>query len=109
MNIISLPPQSSVAKPDLAQDTKIQPPSMYRILLLNDDFTPMDFVVDVLKQLFHKTEDESIQLMLQIHHQGQATCGVYSYEVADQKVQQVNHYSQKHQHPLKCIMEKDRD
>lgn len=109
MKSITFPSQSSATEPELAQEIQIQRPPMYRILLLNDDFTPMDFVVDVLKHFFHKTEEESIQLMLQIHHQDQAVCGIYTYEIAEQKVNQVNHYSQQHQHPLQCMMEKDSD
>jgi len=102
-------PPSSVIKPELEQQTHLQKPAMYRVLLRNDNYTPMDFVVEILRQFFFKKEEESVQLMLQIHQKGQACCGIYSYEVAQQKVHQVNSYSQQHQHPLQCIMEKDSD
>jgi len=102
-------PISSVTKPELEHDIQIQKPSMYRVTLLNDPYTPMDFVVEILRLFFHKSEEESVQLMLQIHHQGQANCGIYTYEIASQKVTQVNNYSRQHQHPLQSIMEKDSD
>ncbi len=85
---------------------KTQRPSMYRVLLLNDDYTPMDFVVGVLCTFFHKSVDDANRIMWQVHNNGVGECGVYTYEVADTKVTQVMEYARKHQHPLQCVMEK---
>jgi len=79
---------------------------MYRVLLLNDDDTPMEFVVDVLGRFFEKSREEAIKLMLQVHRLGMGECGVYIYEVAEAKVTQVMDFARKHQHPLQCVMEK---
>jgi len=81
-------------------------PSMYRVLLLNDDYTPMEFVISVLQAFFNKDAQEATQIMLQVHHSGVGECGVYTYEVAEMKVTQVMEFARKHQHPLQCIMEK---
>ena len=81
-------------------------PSMYRVLLLNDDYTPMEFVVTVLRRYFNKTADEATRIMLHVHRNGVGECGVYTYEVAETKVTQVMDFARKHQHPLQCIMEK---
>ena len=81
-------------------------PKMYRVLLLNDDFTPMDFVVHVLQKFFAKEYAEATRIMLQVHHQGAGLAGVFSHEVAETKVYQVNQYAHSKSHPLKCIMEK---
>jgi ATP-dependent Clp protease adaptor protein ClpS len=88
--------------------TKIQTqrPSMYRVLLLNDDYTPMDFVIGVLCTYFHKNFDDANRIMWQVHNNGVGECGVYTYEVADTKVTQVMEHARKHQHPLQCVMEK---
>ncbi len=85
---------------------KTQRPSMYRVLLLNDDYTPMDFVVGVLCSFFHKNVEDANRIMWQVHNNGVGECGVYTYEVADTKVTQVMEYARKHQHPLQCVMEK---
>lgn len=85
---------------------KTQRPSHYRVLILNDDYTPMDFVVQVLEQIFHKSRDESIKIMLHVHHQGVGECGVYTYEVAETKMVQVMDWAKQEQHPLQCVMEK---
>lgn len=82
-------------------------PCMYHVIVLNDDYTPMDFVVTVLKQFFNKTHDEAIKLMLKVHYKGQASCGVYTREVAETKVLQVTDSARKNKHPLKCVMKKD--
>ncbi|MDN4503393.1 ATP-dependent Clp protease adapter ClpS [Alteromonadaceae bacterium BrNp21-10] len=84
---------------------KVQPPPMYKVLLLNDDYTPMDFVVEILVSFFSMTIEQANQLMLKVHYDGKAVCGVYSAEVAETKVMQVNQYARKHQHPLMCSME----
>lgn len=81
-------------------------PSMYRVLLLNDDYTPMDFVVAVLKKCFNKDTQEATRIMLHVHQHGVGECGVFTYEVAETKVTQVMDHARKHQHPLQCIMEK---
>ena len=81
-------------------------PSMYRVLLLNDDYTPMEFVVVVLRKYFGKANEEATNIMLHVHQHGVGECGVFTYEVAETKVTQVMDYARKHQHPLQCIMEK---
>jgi ATP-dependent Clp protease adaptor protein ClpS len=81
-------------------------PSMYRVLLLNDDYTPMEFVVAVLEKYFSKNREDAWHIMMHVHQQGVGECGVYTYEVAETKVTQVMDYARKHQHPLQCIMEK---
>lgn len=85
---------------------KTKRPNMYRVLLLNDDYTPMEFVVHVLERFFQKTRDEATRVMLHVHHHGVGECGVYTYEVAETKVTQVMDFARKHQHPLQCVMEK---
>jgi ATP-dependent Clp protease adaptor protein ClpS len=85
---------------------KTQKPSMYRVLLLNDDYTPMEFVVAVLRRYFNKGPEEATRIMLHVHHHGVGECGVFTYEIAETKVTQVMDYARKHQHPLQCIMEK---
>ena len=85
---------------------KTKKPSLYRVLLLNDDFTPMEFVVHVLERFFSKNREQAQQIMLHVHNNGVGECGVYTYEVAETKVTQVMDFAQKHQHPLQCVMEK---
>jgi len=86
-------------------DTKTKKPSMYKVLLLNDDFTPREFVVHILIRFFGKSEPEATQLMLQVHHKGSGIAGVFSYEIAETKTYQVNAYARQSQYPLKCVME----
>ena len=81
-------------------------PPMYKVLLLNDDFTPMEFVVHVLQKFFQKDHTEASQIMMQVHKQGYGIAGVFSFEIAETKVFQVNQYAHHHRHPLKCSMEK---
>ncbi|MXN64141.1 ATP-dependent Clp protease adapter ClpS [Stappia sp. GBMRC 2046] len=81
-------------------------PSLYRVLLLNDDYTPMEFVVHVLERFFQKGREEATQIMLHVHHHGVGECGVFTYEIAETKVTQVMDFARKHQHPLQCVMEK---
>ena len=85
---------------------KLQKPSLYRVLILNDDYTPMEFVVTVLRKFFNKGPDEATRIMLHVHHHGVGECGVFTYEVAETKVTQVMDFARKHQHPLQCVMEK---
>jgi ATP-dependent Clp protease adaptor protein ClpS len=82
-------------------------PSMYKVLMLNDDYTPMEFVVDVLQRIFQKNRDEANQIMLHVHQKGVGICGVYTYEVAETKVTQTVDYARKNQHPLQCTLEKE--
>lgn len=86
---------------------KLAKPSFYKVLLLNDDYTPMDFVVHILKKFFAKSENEAARIMLEVHKQGVGVAGVFPFEVAETKVYFVNEYSKTHKHPLKCIMEKE--
>lgn len=88
-----------VAKPEVAR------PPLYQVLLLNDDFTPMDFVVEVLQLFFGMNREQATQVMLHVHTRGRGVCGVFTREVAETKVMQVNEFSRHHQHPLLCTME----
>jgi ATP-dependent Clp protease adaptor protein ClpS len=85
---------------------KTKRPSLYRVLLLNDDYTPMEFVVLVLQDVFNKSREEALQIMLHVHQKGVGECGVYPYEVAETKVTRVMDTARKNQHPLQCVMEK---
>lgn len=91
--------------------TKTQPktkkPSMYKVLMLNDDYTPMDFVVHILLKYFQKSEDEAVQIMLNVHQTGVGICGVYSFEIAETKVMQVIDDAKRNEHPLQCTLEKE--
>ncbi len=86
---------------------KTQKPSLYKVLLLNDDYTPMEFVIHILEQFFGKGREEATQIMLHVHQKGVGVCGVYTYEVAETKVTQVMDFARQHQHPLQCTMEKE--
>ncbi len=81
-------------------------PSLYRVLLLNDDYTPMEFVVHVLERFFNKNREDANRIMMHVHNHGVGECGVFTYEVAETKVTQVMDFARKHQHPLQCVMEK---
>ena len=85
---------------------KTQKPNLYRVLLLNDDYTPMEFVVLVLQDVFNKTREEATQIMYHVHQKGVGECGVFPYEVAETKVTRVMDTARKNQHPLQCVMEK---
>lgn len=84
---------------------KTKTPSFYKVLILNDDFTPREYVVHVLQKFFKKSEQEATHLMLQVHHKGQGVAGVFTCEIAETKAYQVNEYSKKHKYPLKCVVE----
>ena len=86
---------------------KVKHPSLYKVIMLNDDYTPMEFVVMVLEQCFAKSHEDAIKIMLHVHQKGVGVCGVYTYEVAETKVQQVMGLAQKNQHPLQCTLEKE--
>ncbi|NND45976.1 MAG: ATP-dependent Clp protease adapter ClpS [Xanthomonadales bacterium] len=84
---------------------EIKRPPMYKVILLNDDYTPMDFVVEVLRVFFNMDHDRATQIMLNVHTRGKGVCGVYTFEIAETKVVQVNEYSRQNEHPLQCGME----
>ena len=86
---------------------KTKKPSMYKVLMLNDDYTPMEFVVHALERFFAKSRQEATRIMLHVHRRGVGICGVYTYEVAETKVTQVMDFARQHQHPLQCTLEKD--
>lgn len=89
------------SKPELKQ------PPKYRVIMLNDNYTPMDFVVEVLEKLFDMGRERATRTMLQVHTEGQALCGVFTFEIAEAKVEQVNSYAQHNGHPLQCTMEQE--
>ena len=88
------------------QESKLKPklPKNYKVILLNDDYTPMEFVVDVIQKVFRKTHDEATKIMLQIHTEGIGICGIYPLEIAETKMNQVLNLSKESQHPLQCII-----
>ena len=86
---------------------KTKKPSMYKVLMLNDDYTPMEFVIQVLKGFFSMSHDEATQVMLHVHQKGVGVCGVFTYEIAETKVNQTMDLAQKNEHPLQCTIEKD--
>lgn len=97
---------------DLAIDVakpKLKRPPLYRVLLLNDDYTTMEFVIDVLTQIFNHDEEKAAQIMLHVHQKGAGICGVYTREIAETKVEQVAQYARSEKHPLQCTMEPDAD
>ena len=103
--------QSGDDHPEMGIVTKTRPktkkPSMYKVILLNDDYTPMEFVVHVLQKFFHKNSDEAAQIMLHVHQNGVGICGVYPFDVAETKVTQVIDYARQNEHPLQATLEKD--
>lgn len=99
------PPPGSEAVTQVLPKTKR--PSLYKVLLLNDDYTPMDFVVQVLENIFGKKRNEAIDVMLQVHRRGVGLCGIYTFEVAETKVAQVIEISRRNEHPLQCTIEKE--
>jgi ATP-dependent Clp protease adaptor protein ClpS len=121
----SVPAKSAASAPRMSNDenrnagpggpstsviTKVKPktkrPNLYRVLILNDDYTPMEFVVHVLEKFFQKDAEAATKIMLHVHHHGIGECGVFTYEIAETKVTQVMDFARKHQHPLQCVMEK---
>lgn len=86
---------------------KTKKPSLYKVLLLNDDYTPMEFVVHILERFFNKSREEAVDIMLHVHRHGVGMCGVFTYEVAETKVTQVIDFARQHSHPLQCTMEKE--
>ena len=96
--------QGTVLEPERSQ---VKPPSLFRVVLLNDDYTPMDFVVVVLQKFFALSREQATVVMLQVHRAGRGICGVYPLDVAATKVDQVSAFAQQHQHPLACVMEEN--
>ena len=87
------------------EDTTARRPPLYQVLLLNDDFTPMDFVIQVLQQIFRMDHERATRIMLEVHTEGRGICGIYTRDVAASKVEQVTNLAREHQHPLVCVME----
>ena len=90
---------------ELERVAVVEPPPLYKVWLLNDDYTPMDFVVTVLTDFFYKNTEQAEQIMLKVHHEGKAVCGEYPRDVAETKVVRVARYARAHGHPLQCVME----
>ena len=90
-----------------AEKAKIAPPPMYSVLINNDDYTPMEFVIEVLEKFFGKRQDEATQIMLHVHQKGIGVCGIYTYEIAETKAVQVTNYARKYEHPLQLQLEKE--
>ena len=87
------------------EKSKVKAPPLFKVLLLNDDYTPMDFVVSILQTFFSMTREQATQVMLKVHREGMGVCGIYPRDVAATKVEQVIAFSRQHQHPLQCVME----
>jgi len=90
-----------------AQRAKMQPPKMYKVMLLNDDYTPMDFVIAVLQRFFSLDIEQATRIMLKVHNEGRGVCGVFPRDIAATKVDQVSSFARQYQHPLACIMEEN--
>ncbi len=90
-----------------ATKTKTKKPALYKVLMLNDDYTPMEFVVHTLQRFFKMSVEQATQVMLHVHQRGVGVCGIFTYEVAETKVNQVMDFARKHQHPLQCTLEKE--
>ena len=95
---------STVLKPS---EAKVKPPPMFQVVMYNDDYTPMEFVVEVLQLFFTLTRERATQVMLKVHREGSGVCGIYPRDVAATKVGQVKSYAKQHQHPLQCVMEEN--
>ena len=108
MSHIDVPELTRSRATDTSEPQHKRPP-LYRVVMLNDDFTPMDFVVMLLMRFFHKSEEQAQALMLQVHQQGRAVCGVFPKDIAETKVQQVAMVSRSDGHPLRCMIERDGD
>lgn len=98
--------ESSPTKTLLRPEEKTKTPSLYKVVILNDDFTPQDYVIHILQMFFRKNLEQATELMLQVHRKGSGIAGVFTLEVAETKTAQVNEYSKTHKYPLKCIVEK---
>jgi ATP-dependent Clp protease adaptor protein ClpS len=91
----------------LATKPKIKTPPLYRVLMMNDDYTPMEFVIEVLEKFFQKNREEATQIMLHVHQRGVGVCGIYAYDLAETKAMQVMNYARKYEHPLQVQLEKE--
>ena len=91
----------------LAAKPKTKIPSLYRVLMMNDDYTPMEFVIEVLEKFFQKNREEATQIMLHVHQRGVGVCGIYAYDLAETKAMQVMNYARKYEHPLQVQLEKE--
>lgn len=89
----------------VSEVSKLQPPPMYQVVLLNDDYTPMEFVVEILQTYFHKDRETATQIMLNVHNDGKGTCGIFPKDIARTKVELVLNHARKFWHPLQCVME----
>jgi ATP-dependent Clp protease adaptor protein ClpS len=89
----------------VARESKLKPPPLFKVFLLNDDYTPMEFVVVVLQRFFSKSREQATQIMLKVHKEGMGVCGIYPKDIAATKVEQVVAFARQHQHPLQCMME----
>ncbi len=108
----NLPEEYTEYGGDLVVETakpKLKPPSMYKVLMLNDDYTPMDFVVHILEAFFGMDQEKATRVMLKVHTEGKAVCGVYTRDIAETKAAQVNHYARENEHPLLCEIEASDD
>jgi ATP-dependent Clp protease adaptor protein ClpS len=92
---------------EVDRQTRLEEPPMYRVYLINDDYTPMDFVVDILVTVFRKSQEQATEIMLHVHHQGKGLCGIYTYEVAETKVDTVHEIAEENGYPLRSVMEKN--
>ena len=92
---------------NLLERSKTKPPKLYKVILFNDDFTTMEFVIEVLKTYFSMTQERATQVMLQVHNEGSAVCGVFPKDIAETKVTQVSEFAKRHGHPLRCSMEEN--
>lgn len=90
-----------------AQRAKLQPPKMYKVMLLNDDFTPMEFVITVLQRFFSLDIEQATRIMLKVHNEGRGVCGIFPRDIAATKVEQVSAFARQNQHPLACVMEEN--
>ena len=91
----------------LKEKPKVEPPPLYKVMLLNDDYTPMEFVVGILQALFHRSHQEAMTIMMHVHKKGVGICGRYPYDIAETKAAQVVGVARKNEHPLQCVIEKD--
>ncbi|MDA9171467.1 ATP-dependent Clp protease adapter ClpS [Alphaproteobacteria bacterium] len=98
---------STIGNIKLETKPKTKIPALYRVLMMNDDYTPMEFVIEVLEKFFQKSREESTQIMLHVHQRGVGVCGVYAYDVAETKAMQVMNYARKYEHPLQVQLEKE--
>ncbi len=99
--------QHNIQTTEVKQKQKTKPPKLYNVLLLNDDFTPMDFVVTILEQVFFLPNEKAEAVMMTVHTHGQAVCGIYAKDIAEMKVNQVISIARANEHPLQCIMEEE--